>query len=304
MNPIKKIIPKLKIYFDKIQLPGLEGITILHVFQFIKEVFIKGNFAIRSAAVSFHFFVAIFPTLIFLLSLIPYLPFDGVQDRLLLIASDVLPNIIYGAFENTVNELFTRKYNALLSIGFILSLYYASLGINTLLTAFSQSYQLKLKNNYIKQQLLALGIFIIITILFVVAIAVSIISDQIHLHMGNIGSSEFIKFLFGILHYLVELITVMLGIAILFHFGNPNTKKFKLLNTGTVFSTVVIFLATWGLSVYFSNFNFYNKVYGSIGSLLITLIWINIVSYVIILGFELYTKADEIKKKHLKDLKT
>ena len=304
MNFIKKVIQKLKTYFDKIPLPGLEEITILHVFQFIKEVFIKGNFAIRSAAVSFHFFVAIFPTLIFLLSLIPYLPFDGVQERLLLIASDVLPNIIYGAFENTVSELFTRKYNALLSIGFILSLYYASLGINTLLTAFSQSYQLKLKNNYIKQQLLALGIFMLITFLFIIAIAVSIISDQIHLYMGNIGSSEFIKFLFGVLHYLVELITVMLGIAILFHFGNPNTKKFKLLNTGTVFSTVVIFLATWGLSAYFSNFNFYNKVYGSIGSLLITLIWINIVSYVIILGFELYTKADEIKKKYLKDSKT
>jgi len=92
---------------------------------------------------------------------------------------------------------------------------------------------------------------------------------------------------------------VMLGIGILFHFGNPDTKKFKLINAGTLFSTIVIFLATWGLSFYFSNFNVYNKIYGSIGSLLITLVWINIVSYVLIIGFELYTKADQIKKKKL-----
>jgi membrane protein len=117
--------------------------------------------------------------------------------------------------------------------------------------------------------------------------------------MGNIGSSEIIKFLFGIFHFLLETTMVMLGIGILFHFGNPDTKKFKLINAGTLFSTIVIFIATWGLSFYFSNFNVYNKIYGSIGSLLITLVWINIVSYVLIIGFELYTKADQIKKNKL-----
>lgn len=299
MIELKKSSKKVQEYLDKIPLPGFEGITILNLFQFLIEVFQKGNFAIRSAAVSFRFFAAIFPTLIFLLSLIPYLPIEGIHDRILVLAGNMMPNVIYEVFESTVNELFTRKYNALLSVGFILSIYYASSGINTLLTAFSQSFQLKLKNNYIKQQLLALGIFLAMIFLSITATTVSIISDQIHTYMGNIGSSEIIKFLFGIFHFLLETTMVMLGIGILFHFGNPDTKKFKLINAGTLFSTIVIFLATWGLSFYFSNFNVYNKIYGSIGSLLITLVWINIVSYVLIIGFELYTKADQIKKKKL-----
>ena len=297
MIQINNLIRYLKIHLEKIHLPGFEGISILNLLQFLKEVFSKGNFAIRSAAVSFHFFVAIFPTLIFLLSLIPYFPIDGIHERILEMSENMMPTIIYDVFESTVNELFTRKHNTLLSIGFVLSLYYASSGINTLLTAFSQSYQLKLKNNYFKQQFLSLGIFVTIMFLGITAAAISIISDLIHSYMGSIGSSELIKFFFGVFHYLLELTMVLTAIGVLFHFGNPNSKKFKLINAGTLFSTIVILLATWGLSLYFSNFNVYNKVYGSIGSLLIALVWLNVVSYVLIIGFELYTKADKLKNQ-------
>jgi len=295
---LKKILHKLKSFFDSIPLPGFEGITLLNLFQFLKEVFQKGNFAIRSAAVSFHFFVALFPTLIFLLSLIPYLPIDGVKESLLLLAGDLMPIVIYDIFETTVNELFTRRYNALLSIGFVLSLYYASLGINTLLTAFSQSYQLKLKNGYFKQQLISLGIFLFIIIMFLSAVALSIFGNYLGSQLVSLDVGNYVNFLIDIFKLLLQILLVIFGIAILYHFGNPHTKKFRLINAGTLFATIVIFLATKGLSIYFSNFNVYNKIYGSIGSLLITLVWLNIVSYVLIIGFELYTKASEIKKRY------
>ena len=295
---MKKILHKLKSFFDSIPLPGFEGITLLNLFQFLKEVFQKGNFAIRSAAVSFHFFVALFPTLIFLLSLIPYLPIDGVKESLLLLAGDLMPIVIYDIFETTVNELFTRRYNALLSIGFVLSLYYASLGINTLLTAFSQSYQLKLKNGYFKQQLISLGIFLFIIIMFLSAVALSIFGNYLGSQLVSLDVGNYVNFLIDIFKLLLQILLVIFGIAILYHFGNPHTKKFRLINAGTLFATIVIFLATKGLSIYFSNFNVYNKIYGSIGSLLITLVWLNLVSYVLIIGFELYTKASEIKKRY------
>ena len=300
MTRLKNVFYNLKKFLDQIPLPGFEGITILNLFQFIKEVFQKGNFAIRSAAVSFHFFVALFPTLIFLLSLIPYLPIGGVKESLLLLAGDLMPIVIYDIFETTVNELFTRRYNALLSIGFVLSLYYASLGVNTLLTAFSQSYQLKLKNSYIKQQILSLGIFLLIILIFLSAIALSIFGNYLASHLQSSG----IIFLLDVFQILLQTLFVIFGIAILYHYGNPLTHKFKLINAGTLFATIVVFLSTKGLSLYFSNFNVYNKIYGSIGSLLISLIWLNVVSYVLIIGFELYTKASEIKKRYSSDLKS
>ena len=123
---MKVYIKKIKYFLKKIPLPGFKGMSIFNLLKFLKEVFYKGNFAIRSAAVSFHFFVAIFPTLIFLVSLLPYLPIEGIQENMFSEMKLVLPDMIYGIFESTITELFTRRYNVLLSVGFILSIFYAS----------------------------------------------------------------------------------------------------------------------------------------------------------------------------------
>ena len=147
---MKKLTKKAKNILNQTPLPGFKGISLLSLIVFLKEVFSKGNFAIRSAAVSFHFFVAIFPTLIFLVSLLPYLPIEGLQANLFLQMKLVLPEMIYSIFESTVRELFTRRYSVLLSLGFILSIFYASRGINTLLIAFNQSFQIELERHPIK----------------------------------------------------------------------------------------------------------------------------------------------------------
>ncbi len=295
---MKQLIEKTKLFLNKIPLPGFKGISILYLLQFLKEVFSKGNFAIRSAAVSFHFFVAIFPTLIFLVSLLPYLPIDGLQANLFIQMKLMLPDMIYSVFESTVKELFTRRYSVLLSVGFILSIFYASQGINTLLIAFNQSYQIELARHPIKQRLISLAVFFIMMLLFLVALSISIFGKALLIYFDFDTSQQLIKGIFNLLNFSTILIMVMLGISILYHYGYPEVKKFQFINPGTTFSTLVILLATWGLSIYFSNFNVYNKIYGSIGSLLIALVWINTVSYVLIIGFELFTKADQIKNKN------
>ena len=170
-------IDKLKNFTDLIPLPGFKGISIFDLLKFLKEVFSKGNFAIRSAAVSFHFFVGIFPTLIFLVSLIPYLPIDGLQENIFVQMQLILPDMIYHLFESTLQELFTKRYSVLLSIGFLLSIYYASQGINTLLIAFNQSYQVELDRHPIKQRLLSLGVFLIMITLFLAAVSLSVFEN-------------------------------------------------------------------------------------------------------------------------------
>ena len=232
---MKKVVQKFKSNVDQIP-PGFEGITILNLFQFLKKSF-KRKFCVKNAAVSFRFFIALFPTLIFLLSLIPYLPIDGIKENLLVMSAELMPAVIYDVFESTVNDLFTRRYNALLSIGFLLSLYYASSGISTLLTAFSQSYQIKLQNSYVKQQVLSLGIFLLIILIFLSAIALSIFSNYLASHLQSSG----IIILLDVFQIILQILFVIFGIAILYHYGNPHTHKFKLINAGTLFATTVYF---------------------------------------------------------------
>ncbi|MBM77819.1 MAG: hypothetical protein CL846_05000 [Crocinitomicaceae bacterium] len=290
-------IDKLKNFTDLIPLPGFKGISIFDLLKFLKEVFSKGNFAIRSAAVSFHFFVGIFPALIFLVSLIPYLPIENLQENIFLQMKMILPKDIFHHFENTFKELFIRRHSVVLSIGFFLSIYYASKGINTLLIAFNQSYQVELKRNPIKQRLVSLGLFLVIITLFLAAVCLSIFSEKIFNFLNIEALIHMSITLFYILDLILVLALVSLSISILYYAGNPNIKKFKFINAGSSFATIIILLASWVLSFYFSHFNSYNKIYGSIGSLLIGLLWINTVSYVLIIGFELYTKEGEIKQR-------
>ena len=295
MNTFKfeKTIQLLK----KIRIPGFNGISLFQLIKFFQEIFSKGNFAIRSAAVSFDFFVGIFPALIFLVSLIPYLPIENLQENIFLQMKMILPKDIFHHFENTFKELFIRRHSIILSIGFFLSIYYASKGINTLLMAFNQSYQLELKRNPIKQRLVSLGLFLVITTLFLKAVCLSIFSEKIFNFLNIEATIHMSITLFYILDLILVLALVSFSISILYYAGNPNIKKFKFINAGSSFATIIILLASWGLSFYFSHFNSYNKIYGSIGSLLIALLWINTVSYVLIIGFELYTKEGEIKER-------
>jgi len=279
---------------QKTQLPGFKNISIYDLLKFIGSSFKKGKLNLRSAAVSFHFFTALFPGLIFILTLIPYIPIIDFQERLLNDIQLMLPSNVFQLFEDTLNNLLLHKHHFLLSIGFILSIYYASRGINTLLSAFSDSFQIKLTRHPIKQRILSLGLFSIISFLFMISISISFFSESLLLKIDSDQLDFVFLILYKIIKWVIILFFMLLAIGILYNYGNTERKKFKLINAGSSFSTLAIIVVSKGLAKYFEHFDKYNELYGSIGTLLISLIWINIVSYVLILGFELYTKTEKL----------
>ena len=133
----------------KLVLPGFEGMTLYLTLHFLFQSFSKSQYGIRSSAISFKFFMALFPGIIFFLSLIPYIPIENFQSNLLEGLQNMLPNDVYALIESTINDLINHKHSGVLSIGFFLSLYFASDGINTLLTAFNSSHQLDKKKKTI-----------------------------------------------------------------------------------------------------------------------------------------------------------
>ena len=161
----------------KIVLPGFEGMTLYVTLHFLFQSFSKSQYGIRSSAISFKFFMALFPGIIFFLSLIPYIPIENFQSNLLEGLCNMLPSDVYALIENTVNDLINHKHSGVLSIGFFLSLYFASNGINTLLTAFNSSHQLQLKRKPIRQRLISLGIFGIISISFIIALSAIMLGE-------------------------------------------------------------------------------------------------------------------------------
>lgn len=288
-NPFVRTTTK---WSKRIVLPGFEGMTLYETLVFLYESFQKAQYGTRSAAISFKFFTAIFPTLVFLLSLIPIIPIDNFQEDLLFYFSQALPSNAYSLVEATINDLITKKHNVLLSIGFLFSLYYASNGLNALLESFSNSYQIEVKRSPIKQRLISLGSFAVTSIFLIAAIASLIIGEIAIHHLFTGGLSSFGNVLFHLIRWIIIIGGIIFSVSTLYNIGNPGRKKWKFFSAGATLATVIIIISSKGLIFYFDNFGNYNELYGSIGSLLIVLIWIQTVSYILLVGFELSTQTD------------
>jgi len=277
---------------SKLVLPGFGGMTLYETLVFLYESFQKAQYGTRSAAISFKFFSAIFPALVFLLSLIPYIPIENFQEDLLFYLSQALPSNAYSLVEDTINDLVTKKHNVLLSIGFLFSLYYASDGLNALLESFNESYQIEIKRSSIKQRLISLGGFAVTSLFLIVAIGALILGEIAIKSIFQGGLSGFGSFLFHLVRWIVIIGGIIFSVSTLYNIGNPGRIKWKFFSAGATLATIIIILASKGLIYYFDNFGQYNELYGSIGSLLIVLIWIQTISYILLIGFELTTRTD------------
>lgn len=289
---------------QKLRLPGFYGMSLYGVLNFLITTFRKSNYGIRSSAISFKFFLAIFPGLLFFVALIPFVPIDDFQASLMQEVRVITPPNIYLVIERTVDDLVNTKYHWLVGIGGILTLFYASNGIDAMLSAFNTSHQIELRRHPIKQRLIALaifGAFCVFLIIMLTAIAYGEIFIQ-SLTYKKLGG--FMQFLFQLGKWAVMLISMIIAVGTLYNLGNPQITSKKWLSPGSSLASILIVLVSIIISYFFTNFSRYNELYGSIGSLMMILIWLNAVSYVLLVGFELHTLTDfqRVKLEEEKDM--
>lgn len=297
-----RIVRTLFTWSKRLVLPGFGGMSLFGVVNFIIESFQKTSYGMRSSAIAFKFFLALFPGLLFFVSLIPFIPVDNFQENLLKEIDAVTPSNIYGVIESTINDLINTKHHLVLGIGILMTLFYASNGINTMLSVFNSSHQIELRRSPVKQRLLSLGLFAAISIFIIVALVALTYGEYFvhHVEYKNLGG--FLQFVFQLVKWLVMVVSVMVAMATLFNLGNPQIKSYKWVTAGTSLATILILVVSYAISYFFSNFGKYNELYGSIGTLMMVLIWLNAVCYVILIGFELHTLSDfQLKKLEEKD---
>ncbi len=283
----------------KIKPIGFLGLSIYDVTIFFWKGLIKGAITTRASSLAFNFFLAFFPSLIVFFSLIPYIPINGLQETLIELLTVVLPPSTNEATFNTLDDIINNSRSDVLSIGFILALYFSTSGINSLIEAFNSSYHIKETRSIIKQRLLSL--FLTVTLSSILIIAMGLIM------FGKFSANYLIEYKI-ITQYAGDLILngkwlailfiLYIGIAILFHLGPSKKNKWQLFTPGVILATVGIIITSAGFNYYINHFAQYNKLYGSIGTLMIILIWMYFNSIILLIGFELNASISNAKEKN------
>jgi membrane protein len=273
----------------KIILPGFEGVPLYNVILF----FIKGlqNSALgnQSASLSFRFFLAIFPGLIFIITLIPYIPIHNFQDLLLQLLKDLMPHSAFQATQDTFLDLINNKQGGLLSFGFIFALYLATDGVYAMMRGFNESVHIVEKRPAYKIRLISIMLVGIITLLLTISTALIVFSSwvigylQYH-HLINDGLTLF-ALLLG--KWIILLGLLFTAISFLYFFGPSGSVKYRFISAGSTLATIFIILVSSGFAFYVNNFGSYNKLYGSIGTIIVVMLFINFNVFVILLGYEL-----------------
>ena len=292
------MIDKLLNFTKKIRPIGLSGLSIYDISSFFYRGLIEGAITTRASSLAFNFFLAFFPSIIVLFTLIPYIPVDGFQETLMDILMNILPPSTNEITLETLDDIINNQRGGLLSLGFVLAIYFSTNGINSLIEAFNASYHISKPESILKQRFLSLIITFTLTIILIFTIALIIFGQFIINYLIEyefINSNE--KILFNLAKWFILISMLFLGISTIFNLGPSLKNKWRTFSPGAIFSTVFIIITSLGFTYYIDNFGQYNKIYGSIGTLIIILLWIYFNAIILLTGFEINASIINAKKK-------
>ncbi|MGB0166577.1 MAG: YihY/virulence factor BrkB family protein [Luteibaculum sp.] len=293
---------KVKELGQNIILPGFEGLSLYTLISFLTKGLLHGKINTRAAAISFRILLALAPTFILLVSLIPYIPIENFQENILRDIELVLPPSTYELVDEMLVDLIQRKHNTFVSITFLIGLYYASNSVNALLEGLSGAYHLGKKQNPFKQRLVAIGLIILLPIFlggaFLLQTTSSVVIDWLLSHDLLGAGLEYAIVL--IAKWFLVLFLINSALSLLYNVANAAKRKWRFVTAGSTFAALLIILASQGFAFYVNNFGQFNKFYGSLGTVVILLIWLQLIIFLILLGFELNTslsKANKVRKE-------
>lgn len=251
-------------------------------------------------ALAFSFLMAMPPLLIFFFTLIPYMPIEGIQSELLLQLSLILPSGFFDRVSSTITDVMSHKHSSLLSIGFATSIILAANGIHGLLQSFNSVSKSIEWRSLIHRYLLCLLLVIILAILVVAILALLIgykFIIQLMINQNFIAETKLSLFAFSLGRWLLLVFLTLVTLSLIYYLAPVKKQRINFLSIGSVISTLTIFGLSWAFQVYINNFNNYNILYGSIGTLLVLMLWVYANCVAILLGYSINIAIADVREE-------
>ncbi|MFO8054459.1 MAG: YihY/virulence factor BrkB family protein [Bacteroidales bacterium] len=273
----------------KMVLPGFEKVPLFDVIKFFTRGVKNGGLNTRASAISFKFFMAIFPSLLFFFTIIPYIPVEGIHASLLELIKDFMPHNAYQATEETIKDILNQKRGGLLSLGAFLTLYFATNGITSIFDAFNKTIHIDERRSPLKKRITAIWMVFIVSLIIILAVILLTFGTSLlnFLAKQNIIRSSSVITVIQIGKYFISIGMLFFSISFIYYMAPAKKFKFRLISVGSTIATFCSLLITLGFKYFVSNFGSYNALYGSIGTLIVIMLFIYFNSISLLIGFEI-----------------
>ncbi len=291
--PIINVLVKLT---KRIPIPGLSGLSLFDILEMYLIGILKGALTARAGGIAFAFLTAVFPFLIFILTLIKYIPIEGFQDDFFYLMDQWLPPTTSKvAHDQVLNYITNHNYGGLVSFYFILSVFFMSNGVSAIFGGFQNSYHIKVNRSFGKFYLVSFGVSLLLSFYLITTVAVNFYFEVIVEKLRETGLVNNSVYWIIFSQKIFFIAMVFVSVSTLFYFGTKESKHFKFISAGSIMTTLLILIMTYFFGIYVVQFSKYNELYGSIGTLLVFMLYIWLNSILLLLGFELNASLHQIK---------
>ena len=283
------LVERIKSVLRLVVIPGFEGVPLYDALVYFVKGFTQVNLIDRAAAVAFYVFLALFPSILFLFTLIPYFPLQGVTANVLEALQAILPPGTYESVSSTINQIMSIEHGGLMSIGLLLAFYFSTSAVSSFFRGFNLGDKEFGQIPFLKLQLYSILVMIMFVLLLLISIVLITLGQRLlpMLFVKMHFYSGFTVFMINLLRWLIVIFALIVAMSLLSHFGNPRSRKFKLFTPGSILFAALFIVGTMLFNFYISNISTYNLLYGSIGGLIIFVIWIFFNCILILIGYEL-----------------
>lgn len=300
LSPVWQLVRKLR----NVRFSNHEGVSLYRIVKCFMRNLQEDEISDRANGVAFNFILATFPAIIFLFTLIPYFTvyFPEITRESILIFikdSNLMPASMYDVAATTVLDIVSNQRGGLLTLGFVFAMYLSTNGMMALMRAFNACYKTVENRSQWKTRLIATLLTFNMAISLVLAILLLVVGEFVlqyvttNIHELNINLDGFRVYLLLILRFVVIFIVFFLAISTIYYFGPAIHYNWRFFSIGSLIATLLCLGVSYGFSFYVTNYGTYNKVYGSIGVLIALMVWIQLITLVLLFGYEINASVHE-----------
>jgi membrane protein len=242
-----------------------------------------------AAALAFYSVLALFPAAIFGLSLLPYLPVPDLQQAIFDLLGELMPREASVLFNDTVKRIMSERHGGLLSFGLLFAIWSSTSGVLATMEQLDVVHRVKRPRSALRARGIAFLLLLPLSALIVVTFGLVIFGDALQnwLIERVLGSSGVLSACFFCFRWLVIVFALLSAIAFLYRLGPTEGRHFRLFSPGAIFATLGLMLASFGFKFYVGRFGSYDAIYGSLGAVIVLLLWLFAAGWVFLLGAEI-----------------